>query len=60
MCKDYAMSCMLRPADICQADYAQRIACVFRTMKPLNDFLSENILINMEELETMKNVVKFV
>jgi hypothetical protein len=29
-------------------------------MKPLNDFLSENILINMEEMETMKSVVKYV
>jgi hypothetical protein len=29
-------------------------------MKPVNDFLSENILINMEEMETMKSVVKYV
>lgn len=60
MCKDYSIACLLRPDDICRNDYAQRIASVFRTMKPLNDFLSENILINQEELETMKNVVKFV
>ena len=59
-CKDYAMSCMLRPKDLCRDDYAQRIAHVFKTMKPLNDFLSENILINMEEMETMKSVVKYV
>jgi uncharacterized protein (DUF2461 family) len=59
-CKDYAMSCMLKPADLCCDNYAQRIAHVFRLMKPFNDFLSENILINMEEMETMKIVVKFV
>ena len=59
-CKDYAMSCMLKPEELCSDDYAQRIAHVFRVMKPLNDFLSENILINMEEMETMKSVVKFV
>jgi len=51
---------MLKPGEICHDDYAQRIAGVFKVMKPLNDFLSENILINMEELETMKSVVKFV
>ena len=60
MCKDYAMSCMLKPGEICRDDYARRIAGVFKVMKPLNDFLSENILVNMEELETMKSVVKFV
>ena len=54
------MSCMLKPKDLCRDDYAQRIAHVFRLMKPVNDFLSENILINMEEMETMKSVVKFV
>jgi hypothetical protein len=51
---------MLKPADLCCDNYAQRIAHVFRLMKPFNDFLSENILINMEEMETMKIVVKFV
>ncbi len=59
-CKDYAMSCMLKPADLCRDDYAKRIAHVFRVMKPVNDFLNENILINMEEMETMKSVVKYV
>ena len=59
-CKDYAMSCMLKPEELCSDDYAQRIAHVFRVMKPLNDFLSENILINMEEEETLKSVVKYV
>ena len=51
---------MLKPADLCRDDYAQRIAHVFRVMKPVNDFLSENILINMEEEETLKSVVKYV
>ena len=28
-------------------------------MKPFNEFLKDNILINMEEMEGMKDVVKF-
>ncbi len=29
-------------------------------MKPFNDFITENIEINLEEMESMRDVVKFL
>ena len=58
LCKDYAVWCELKPKAFCTKDYAKKVADIFLTMKPFNDFLAENIVINMEEQETLKDIVK--
>ncbi len=59
MCKDYTCSHVLTPQAFCRLSAAD-IARIFSLMQPFNEFLKENILINLEELEGMKDVVKFV
>lgn len=59
LCKDYTCCCEVQPNLLLQDDAARQIAKIFHTMKPFNDFLKENILINLEEMEGMKDVVKF-
>lgn len=59
LCKDFTCSCTLKPSDLNKKDYIQHLAELFHCMKPFNDFLKENVLINLEEMESMKNVVKF-
>lgn len=60
LCKDYAVWCNMKPKAFCVKNYAKNVAAMFHTMKPFNDFLAENIVINMEEMETMKDVVKII
>lgn len=57
-CKDYTSFSELKPKEFCKNNYAQKIAFAFKIMKPFNDFLTQNILINMEEQETIKSIVK--
>lgn len=58
--KDYTISFDL-PSDVLgQQDAVQIIANYFKAMKPFNDFITENIEINLEEMESMKSVVKFL
>ncbi len=59
LCKDFTCCCYQKPAEMMKADCVQRTADIFHYMKPFNDFLKENILINLEEMEEMKNIVKF-
>lgn len=59
MCKDYTCCCELKTSVLNNKNAAQQIARTFELMKPFNEFLKENILINMEEMEGMKDVVKF-
>jgi TIGR02453 family protein len=59
MCKNYTCSTSLTPEQFQKAT-VKEIAEKFRLMKPFNDFLKENILINLEEMEGMKDVVKFI
>lgn len=60
LCKDYTCCCTLPPAELSRKDAVARMAEKFHIMQPFNEFLKENILINIEEMESMKNVVKFV
>lgn len=59
MCKNYTCCYSTTPKEFCKMS-ASDIAAKFKTMKPFNDFLKENILINFEEMEGMKDVVKFI
>lgn len=59
LCKDYTCHTALTPTQFQKAEVAD-IARLFRLMKPFNDFLKENILINFEEMEGMKDVIKFI
>jgi len=59
LCKDYTCACELKPTAILAPNYIQDFAHKFELMKPFNDFLKENILINMEEQESIKDIVKF-
>lgn len=59
LCKDYTCHTALTPTQFQKAEVAD-IARLFRLMKPFNDFLKENVLINYEEMEGMKDVVKFL
>lgn len=58
MSKDYAVWCYMSPKSFCSRNYSRKVADIFKTLKPFNDFMSENILINMEEQETLKSIVK--
>ena len=60
LCKDYTCYCTIKPADLSRKDGIKRIGEKFHIMQPFNEFLKENILINIEEMESMKGVVKFV
>ena len=58
--KDYTISFDL-PDDVLQRpDAVQIIADYCQAMKPFNDFITENIEINLEEMESMRDVVKFL
>jgi len=59
LCKDYTCSTAISAAAFKKAKI-EDIAHYFRLMKPFNEFLKENILINFEEMEGMKDVVKFI
>ena len=59
MCKNYTCCCSMSPDEFLTMSVSE-IAEKFHLMKPFNDFLKENILINFEEMEGMKDVVKFV
>ncbi len=58
--KEYAIWFELPSSVLKQKNIAHRIASCFKAIKPLNDFLSENVEINLEEMESMKDVVKFL
>ena len=60
LCKDYTCCCTLPPEELSRKDAIAQMAEKFHIMQPFNEFLKENILINIEEMESMKNVVKFV
>lgn len=59
LCKDFTCACYLKPSDLNKKDHIHHLAEIFHCMKPFNDFLKENVLINLEEMEEMKNIVKF-
>lgn len=59
LCKNYTCACYLPAESLLQTNCVQDIADKFKCMKPFNDFLRENIRINQEEMESMKDVVKF-
>jgi len=59
LCKDYTCSTSLTPKQFLNSTI-EEIAEKFQIMKPFNDFLKENVLINFEEMEGMKDVVKFI
>ena len=58
LCKDYTCYTSL-PQKQFQKSTIEEIAEKFHIMKPFNDFLKENVLINFEEMEGMKDVIKF-
>lgn len=59
LCKDFTCACTLRPTELSKLHCTQRMAHIFQAMMPFNEFLKENILINIEEMEGMKNIIKF-
>ncbi|MCQ2284733.1 MAG: DUF2461 domain-containing protein [Bacteroidales bacterium] len=59
LCKNYTCCCEQPHQLLLNDNYIANMADIYRSMKPFNDFLKENILINMEEMEGMKDIVKF-
>lgn len=59
MCKNYTCACTLSHNDLLQDGYIDKMTEIFHSMQPFNSFLKENILINLEEMEGLKDFVKF-
>ena len=60
MCKDYTCSCVFSSNELKNRDLARFFAEHFQVMKPYNDFLKDNIRINQEELDGLKDIVKIL
>lgn len=58
MCKNYTCACSLKHEDLLQDDHISKMADIYHSMQPFNSFLKENILINLDEMEGLKDFVK--
>lgn len=60
LCKDFTCYTSIPKEQLPSERLPQYLAQKMALMKPYNDFLKENIQINLEEMEGMKNVVKII
>lgn len=60
MCKEYTCACALKPQELEKKTSLKLLAEKFHLMQPFNEFLKENVQINLEEAESMRGVVKFI
>jgi len=60
LCKDFTCYTSMAAEELPVEQLPQFLAGKLEVMKPYNDFLKENIQINLEEMEGMKSIVKIL
>jgi len=60
LCKNYLVAAAIPEKEMYASDSIDKIVSYFKLMQPFNTFMQENIEMNAEDIESMKDVLKFL